>query len=73
MNEQHSTTAYDLEAHYAQLETTITAGNLPVELGRVRAAFELAERSHAGQKRKDGALYLPLHRCGDYHGGDGAG
>ena len=49
---------YDLEEHYAQLEKTITAANLPVELGRVRAAFELADRSHAGQKRKDGTPYV---------------
>ena len=49
---------YDLEAHYARLEKTITAANLPVELGRVRAAFELADRSHAGQKRKDGTPYV---------------
>ena len=49
---------YDIEAHYAQLEKTITSANLPVELGRVRAAFELAERSHAGQKRKDGTPYV---------------
>ena len=49
---------YDLEAHYAQLEKTITAANLPVELGRVRAAFELADRSHLGQKRKDGTPYI---------------
>ena len=49
---------YDIEAHYAELEKTITSGGLPVELGRVRAAFELAERSHAGQKRKDGTPYV---------------
>ena len=52
------TKVYDLETHYAELEKTITAANLPVELGRVRAAFELADRSHAGQKRKDGTPYV---------------
>ena len=56
MDEQRK--QYDIEAHYAQLEKTITAANLPVELGRVRAAFELAERAHASQKRKDGTPYV---------------
>ncbi len=50
--------AYDVEAHYRELEQTITAANLPTDLGRVRAAFEVAERAHAGQKRKDGTPYI---------------
>ena len=40
---------YDLEAHYQELEQKITAAGIPADLGRVRAAFECADRAHSGQ------------------------
>ena len=43
--------AYDLEAHYRELEQKITAAGIAADLGRVRAAFECADRAHSGQKR----------------------
>ena len=45
---------YDLEAHYQELEQKITVAGIPADLGRVRAAFECADRAHSGQKRRDG-------------------
>ena len=50
--------AYDLEAHYRELEQKITAAGIAADLGRVRAAFECADRAHSGQKRKDGSPYV---------------
>ncbi len=49
---------YDLEAHYQELEQKITAAGIPADLGRVRAAFECADRAHSGQKRRDGSPYV---------------
>ena len=50
--------AYDLEAHYRELEQKITSAGIAADLGRVRAAFECADRAHSGQKRKDGSPYV---------------
>ena len=50
--------SYDLEAHYQELEQKITAAGIPADLGRVRAAFECADRAHSGQKRRDGSPYV---------------
>ena len=49
---------YDVEAHYQELERKVAATGNNMDLGRIRAAFELAERAHAGQKRKDGTPYV---------------
>ena len=40
-----------VEQGYRELAATIHEHNPGVDLGRVRAAFELADRAHAGQKR----------------------
>ena len=50
--------AYDVEKHYQELEHTIAASGNTIDLNRVRAAFEVAERAHAGQKRRDGSPYV---------------
>ena len=49
---------YDVEKHYQELEHKIAASGNSIDLNRVRAAFEVAERAHAGQKRKDGTPYV---------------
>ena len=60
---------YDLEAHYQELEQKITAAGIPADLGRVRAAFECADRPEAPRRL---ALRVALHRRRHHHGGDGA-
>ena len=57
-SEQKTAPAYDVEAHYRELEQKIAASGMPMDLGRVRLAFETAELAHAGQKRKDGTPYV---------------
>ena len=47
-----------LEQGYTQLEHKIRAAGTKVDFARIRAAFELAARSHAGQQRKDGTPYV---------------
>ena len=47
-----------VEQQYAALEQKINEAGMKVDLGRIRAAFELAARSHEGQKRKDGSPYV---------------
>ncbi|MBQ7144399.1 MAG: bifunctional (p)ppGpp synthetase/guanosine-3',5'-bis(diphosphate) 3'-pyrophosphohydrolase [Oscillospiraceae bacterium] len=47
-----------VERQYAALENKINAAGMKVDHGRIRAAFELAAASHAGQKRKDGTPYV---------------
>ena len=56
--ENATSTPYDLEAHYQELEQKITSAGIPADLGRVRAAFECADRAHSGQKRRDGSPYV---------------
>ena len=56
--EKKETRVYDVEAHYRVLEQKIAASGNNFDLGRIRAAFEVAERAHAGQKRKDGTPYV---------------
>jgi len=48
----------DLEALYESLADRIRAHNPNADLGRIRAAFEVADRAHSGQLRKDGTPYL---------------
>ena len=47
-----------VEQGYRELAETILEHNPGVDLGRVRAAFELADRAHGGQKRKSGTPYV---------------
>ena len=47
-----------IEQGYKELANTILEHNPGVDLGRVRAAFELADRAHSGQKRKAGTPYV---------------
>ena len=47
-----------VEQGYKELANTILERNPDVDLGRVRAAFEVADRAHAGQKRKAGTPYV---------------
>ena len=47
-----------VEQCYRNLADTILEHNPGVDLGRVRAAFEVADRAHSGQKRKAGTPYV---------------
>ena len=47
-----------LEQMYQQLVDSIRSYNQNIDLGRVRAAYECAERAHSGQRRKDGSPYV---------------
>ena len=47
-----------VERGYRDLVKKIESDRLPVDLGRIRAAFELAVQAHDGQKRKDGSPYV---------------
>ncbi len=47
-----------VEKGYKDLADTILEHNPGVDLGRVRAAFEVADRAHSGQKRRDGTPYV---------------
>ena len=47
-----------VEQGYRELAETILEHNPGVDLGRVRAAFELADRAHSGQRRKAGTPYV---------------
>ena len=47
-----------VEQGYRKLADEILEHNPGVDLARVRAAFELADRAHAGQKRKAGTPYV---------------
>ena len=63
-----------IEQGYRELADTILEHNPGVDLGRVRAAFELADRAHSGQKRKAGTPYVThcVAAARDLRG-DGAG
>ena len=47
-----------VEESYRALIRKIDDAHMLLDLGRVRAAFELAARAHADQKRKDGSPYV---------------
>jgi len=47
-----------VEQCYQRLENRIIEAGMSVDLGRIRAAFELAAGSHTGQLRKDGSPYI---------------
>ncbi len=48
----------DPDALYRELEARIEASGRTFDIGRIRAAYEMARRAHEGQKRKDGSPYL---------------
>ena len=47
-----------VEQCYRSLMQKIDEAHLQLDFARIRAAFELAARAHAGQKRKDGSPYV---------------
>ncbi len=48
----------DVDEMYARLEEKIKKGSIPMDLGRIRAAYECAAAAHAGQLRRDGSPYV---------------
>lgn len=48
----------DPEECWKSLESKILAGNITMDMGRVRDAFEYAVKLHEGQKRRDGSPYV---------------
>ncbi len=55
---QSSTPVMDPEECWKSLEGKILAGNIAMDMGRVRAAYEYAVKLHEGQKRRDGSPYV---------------
>ena len=51
-------TLLDPDEMFAQLEEKIKASGHTMDLGRIRAAYEMAKMAHSGQKRKDGSPYV---------------
>lgn len=49
---------WDADKLFSELVKHILAGNIAMDLGRVRAAYEFAAERHEGQKRKDGSAYV---------------
>ena len=47
-----------IEDRYTTLVNRIKKSGMSVDLGRIRAAFELAAESHSAQTRKDGSPYV---------------
>ena len=47
-----------IERGYRDLVKKIEESHLPVDIARIRTAFELAATAHANQKRKDGSPYV---------------
>ena len=56
--ERKLNTPLDPDAMYAALEEKIRAGSHPMDIQRIRAAYEMARSAHEGQKRKDGSPYV---------------
>ena len=57
-NQEQSRTLLDPEEMYRELEQKIKDCGHPMNLGRIRAAFDTASMAHSGQKRKDGSPYV---------------
>ena len=51
-------TPLDPDLMFSQLEEKIRALGHPVDMERIRAAYETAKLAHSGQFRKDGSLYV---------------
>ena len=47
-----------VQAQYDKLVETVRKYNPSADFSQIRAAFEFAEKAHAGQKRKDGSPYI---------------
>ena len=47
-----------VEQEYKRLADTILEHSPGIDLGRVRAAFETAERAHGGQRRREGSPFV---------------
>ncbi|MBQ9249392.1 MAG: bifunctional (p)ppGpp synthetase/guanosine-3',5'-bis(diphosphate) 3'-pyrophosphohydrolase [Oscillospiraceae bacterium] len=43
---------------FSQLEEKLRVSGHPVDMDRIRAAYEMAKQAHAGQLRKDGSPYV---------------
>ncbi len=50
--------AVDPDALFEELVRKIRENTHNMDLGRIRAAYEMAKMAHAGQKRKDGSPYV---------------
>ena len=48
----------DPDKMYAELEQKIVASGMDMDMGRIRAAYDMARLAHSGQKRKDGSPYV---------------
>ena len=51
-------TPLDPDVMYADLEKKIRAAGHSMDLGRIRAAYDMAKHAHEGQLRKDGSPYV---------------
>ncbi len=51
-------TPLDPDLMFASLEEKIRSSGIPVDMDRVRAAYETAKLAHSGQLRKDGSPYI---------------
>ncbi len=56
--ERKLNTPLDPDAMFAALEEKIRAGSHPMDMERIRAAYDMARTAHAGQLRKDGSPYV---------------
>ena len=56
--ERKLNTPLDPDRMYAELEQKIRSCGHPMDLARIRAAYDMANAAHAGQKRKDGSPYV---------------
>jgi len=51
-------TPLDPDAMFTALEEKISQQGHAMDIGRIRAAYDVAKTAHAGQKRKDGSPYV---------------
>ena len=52
------TNVQDPDAQFEALVRKIEEGTHSMDMGRIRAAYEMAKMAHAGQKRRDGSPYV---------------
>ena len=50
--------AVDPDKLFEELEEKIKSSGHPMDLGRIKAAYEMARVAHSGQKRRDGSPYV---------------
>ena len=50
--------AADPDKLFEELEEKIKSSGHPMDLGRIKAAYEMARVAHSGQKRRDGSPYV---------------